>query len=251
MLHCILNSSSGNGRNDAAILTPTLRATMNILLVEDDHKAARLLARGLEEEGFAVTVAHTAEDAGGRCGADCDLVILDWMLPGEDGIALCRTWRGRGVRTPILMLTARDAVADRIAGLNTGADDYLTKPFVFEELLARVRALLRRAGPPQLVRVGDLALDPRTHAVTRAGCELDLTPKEYAILEFLARHVDDIVTRQQLAEHIWHADLIAIDNLIDVHMKNLRRKVDPPGAPPLIRTVRGRGFCLSDGRDHA
>jgi DNA-binding response OmpR family regulator len=155
------------------------------------------------------------------------------------------------VRTPILMLTARDAVADRIAGLNTGADDYLTKPFVFDELLARVRALLRRAGLPELVRVGDLALDPLTHAVTRAGTELDLTPKEYAILELLARHVDDVVTRQQLAEHIWHGDLIAIDNLIDVHMKNLRRKVDPPGAPPLIRTVRGRGFQLSEGRDHA
>jgi DNA-binding response OmpR family regulator len=224
---------------------------MNILLVEDDHKAARLLARGLEEEGFAVTVAHTAEDAGGMPGPDCALVILDWMLPGADGIDLCRTWRGRGARTPILMLTARDAVADRIAGLNTGADDYLTKPFVFDELLARVRALLRRAGQPQSVCVGDLALDPRTHAVTRAGTELDLTPKEYAILELLMRHVDDVVTRQQLAEHIWHADLIAIDNLIDVHMKNLRRKVDPPGAPALIRTVRGRGFRLSDGRGDA
>jgi DNA-binding response OmpR family regulator len=149
------------------------------------------------------------------------------------------------------MLTARDAVADRIAGLNTGADDYLTKPFVFDELLARVRALLRRAGQPLLVCVGDLALDPRTRAVTRAGTELDLTPKEYAILEFLARHPADVVSRQQLAEHVWHADLIAIDNLIDVHMKNLRRKVDPPGSLPLIRTVRGRGFQLSDGRGDA
>ena len=224
---------------------------MKILLVEDDHKAARLLARGLEEEDFGVTVAHTAEDADTQIGPACDLVILDWMLPDADGIALCRTWRARGVRTPILMLTARDAVADRIAGLNTGADDYLTKPFVFDELLARVRALLRRAGQPLLVCVGDLALDPRTHAVTRAGIELDLTPKEYAILEFLARHPDDVVSRQQLAEHVWHADLIAIDNLIDVHMKNLRRKVDPPGALPLIRTVRGRGFHLSDGRGDA
>jgi DNA-binding response OmpR family regulator len=224
---------------------------MNILLVEDDHKAARLLARGLEEEGFSVTAAPTAEDADARFGPDCDLVILDWMLPGEDGIALCRAWRARGVGTPILMLTARDAVTDRIAGLNTGADDYLTKPFVFDELLARVRALLRRAGQPLLICVGDLALDPRTHAVTRAGVGLDLTPKEYAILELLARHADGIVSRQQLAEHVWHADLIAIDNLIDVHVKNLRRKVDPPGALPLIRTVRGRGFYLSDGRGDA
>ena len=195
---------------------------MNILLVEDDHKAARLLARGLEEDGCAVTVAPTAQDADTLFGPDCDLVILDWMLPGADGIALCRAWRARGVRTLILMLTARDAVTDRIAGLNTGADDYLTKPFVFDELLARVRALLRRAGQPLLMCVGDLALDPRTHAVTRAGVELDLTPKEYAILECLACQADGVVSRQQLAEHVWHADLIAIDNLIDVHMKNLR-----------------------------
>jgi DNA-binding response OmpR family regulator len=220
---------------------------MNILLVEDDHKAARLLARGLEEEGFTVTVAHSARAAGTPAVPGCDLVILDWMLPDQDGTALCRAWRACGVHTPVLMLTARDAVADRIAGLDMGADDYLTKPFVFDELLARVRALLRRAerARPGLVRVGDLALDPHTHAVTRAGAALDLTPKEYAILALLARHAGAVVSRQQLAEHVWHADLIAIDNLIDVHMKNLRRKLDPPGTPALIETVRGRGFRLS------
>ena len=227
---------------------------MNILLVEDDQKAARLLARGLQEEGFTVTVVHSAEDAEALAGARCDLVILDWMLPGKDGIALCGEWRGRDIRTPILMLTARDAVADRIAGLNIGADDYLTKPFVFDELLARVRALLRRAelAHPPLQQVADLALDPPSHTVTRGGAELDLTPKEYAILEFLVRHAGNVVSRQQLAEHVWQADLIAIDNLIDAHMKNLRRKVDAPGATALIETVRGRGFRLAArGVDHA
>lgn len=219
---------------------------MRILLVEDDQKAARLLARGLQEEGFAVDVAHSAEAADAQACADCDLVILDWMLPGKQGIALCEELRARGVRTPILMLTARDAVGDRIAGLNTGADDYLTKPFVFDELLARVRALLRRVEleRPALVSVDDLVIDPRSHTVTRAGERLDVTPKEYAILQLLVERAGETVSRLQLAERIWHADLIAIDNLIDVHMKNLRRKVDPPGLPPLIHTVRGQGFRL-------
>ncbi|TFW32233.1 response regulator transcription factor [Massilia horti] len=222
---------------------------MNILLVEDDHKAARLLARGLQEEGFAVDLAQSAADAEARLGPACGLVILDWLLPDKEGIRLCREWRERGVLTPILMLTARDAVADRIAGLNTGADDYLTKPFVFDELLARVRALLRRAerAHPPLLQVAGLVLDPHTHAVTRGGAALDLTPKEYAILELLVRHAGGVVSRQQLAEHVWHADLIAIDNLIDVHMKNLRRKVDPLGAVALVETVRGRGFRLAAG----
>jgi len=220
---------------------------MHILLVEDDHKAARLLARGLEEEGFTVTVAHSAEEADAQTVPRCDLAILDWMLPGKDGIVLCGEWRQRGLHMPILMLTARDGVADRIAGLNTGADDYLTKPFVFDELLARVRALLRRAerSHPALLRIADLALDPHTHEVKRGGAALDLTPKEYAILEFLVRHAGSVVSRLQLAEHVWQADLIAIDNLIDVHMKNLRRKVDAPGSVALIETVRGRGFRLS------
>ena len=220
---------------------------MKILLVEDDRKAARLLARGLEEEGFEIEVAHSAEEADRHIGPGCGLVLLDWMLPGKDGIAFCRDLRERGVHAPILMLTARDAISDRIAGLNTGADDYLTKPFVFDELLARVRALLRRAerAHPPLLIVADLALDPHTHVVTRNGALIDLTPKEYAVLEFLLRHADSIVSRLQLAEHVWQADLIAIDNLIDVHMKNLRRKVDLPGLPVLIQTVRGRGFRLA------
>jgi len=219
---------------------------MHILLVEDDYKAARLLARGLEEEGFGVTLALTAEQANVLVAGQPDAVILDWMLPDQDGIALCAAWRQRGMTLPILMLTARDAVADRIAGLNTGADDYLTKPFVFEELLARVRALLRRSerAHSQLLQVADLTLDPHTRAVHRAGTALVLTPKEFAILELLMRHCGNIVSRQQLAQQVWHADLIAIDNLIDVHFKNLRRKIDADRPISLIRTVRGQGFSL-------
>jgi two-component system OmpR family response regulator len=227
---------------------------MKILLVEDDRKAARLLTRGLREEGFEVEVANCAEEAAAGRVSDCDLVILDWMLPGKDGISLCRQLRAGGVHTPILMLTARDAVADRIAGLNTGADDYLTKPFAFDELLARVHALLRRAraAQPRLLQVADLVLNPQSHAVRRGGIELDLTPKEYMILEFLLRNNGDIISRGQLAEHVWQADLIAIDNLIDVHIKNLRRKVDLPATSSLIHTIRGRGFCLSaEVGDHA
>ena len=220
---------------------------MHILLVEDDHKAARLLARGLEEEGFRVAVAHSAQEAAVCAVAQFDMAILDWMMPGKDGVALCAEWRQAGHRLPILMLTARDAVADRITGLNTGADDYLTKPFVFDELLARVRALLRRTerAQPAMLQVADLRLDPRTRAASRAGASFDLTPKEYAILELLMQRTGAIVSRLQLAEHVWQADLIAIDNLIDVHMKNLRRKVDTPGNPALIETVRGRGFRLA------
>ena len=220
---------------------------MHILLVEDDHKAARLLARGLEEEGFQVVVAHSAQEAATHALARFDMVILDWMMPGKDGVALCAEWRHARHLLPVLMLTARDAVADRITGLNTGADDYLTKPFVFDELLARVRALLRRTerAQPATLRVADLWLDPGTRAAGRAAAGFDLTPKEYAILELLMRRPGAVVSRLQLAEHVWHADLIAIDNLIDVHMKNLRRKVDPPELPALIETVRGRGFRLA------
>lgn len=220
---------------------------MRILLVEDDAKAARLLARGFTEEGFVVDMAHSAEQGDEFAFiTDYDLIVLDWLLPGQDGLSLCRELRRRNVTTPILMLTARDALSDRVAGLNTGADDYLTKPFAFEELLARSRALLRRSEltrAPVLV-VADLTLDPQSHVVRRAGVALDLTPKEFAILEILLRHAGAVVSRSRLAEQIWKADLIAIDNLIDVHIGKLRRKVDAPGSVALIRTVRGRGFCL-------
>ena len=177
--------------------------------------------------------------------------MLDWLLPGKDGLTLCSDLRRRGTATPILMLTARDGLADRVAGLNTGADDYLTKPFAFEELLARSRALLRRSEltRPPVLRVADLSLDPHQHAVLRGETALDLTPKEYAILEILLRHAGEVVSRSRLAEQVWKADLIAIDNLIDVHISKLRRKVDGPGQVALIQTVRGRGFRLAPGAD--
>ncbi|WP_300755497.1 response regulator transcription factor [Janthinobacterium sp.] len=222
---------------------------MRILLVEDDRKAARLLARGLQEEGFVVDVVHSAEDGEEESYAvDYDMIVLDWMLPGKQGIDLCRDLRARAIQTPILMLTARDATADRVVGLNTGADDYLTKPFEFEELLARIRALLRRSdiSRPLVLALADLALDPVSHKVTRGGAVLDLTPKEYAILLILLRQAGEVVSRARLAEQIWQADLIGIDNLIDVHVRNLRGKVDSPGLPQLIHTVRGRGFRLAE-----
>lgn len=228
--------------------------TMRILLVEDDRKAARLLARGLHEEGFVVDVAHSAERADELAWlVDYDLILLDWMLPGNNGIAFCGELRKRGVPTPILMLTAKDAVSDRVVGLNNGADDYLTKPFAFEELLARSHALLRRSemARPVILTVADLTLDPKTHRVTRGGLLLNLTAKEYAILETLMRRHGEVVSRSRLAVQIWSTDLIGLDNLIDVHVSNLRKKVDRLGVQPLIHTVRGRGFTLmveEDGR---
>lgn len=223
-----------------------------ILLIEDDQKAARLLKRGLQEEDFAVDAVHSAEEGEpAALTGDYDLIVLDWMLPAKDGITLCGELRARGLTTPILMLTARDGLGDRIAGLDTGADDYLTKPFAFDELLARIRALLRRSTltqPPQL-KVADLTLEPQSHVVKRAGLVLELTPKEYAILELLMRQAGHVVSRQQLAERIWTADLIALDNLMDAHMRNLRRKLDPEGMPRLIHTVRGQGFRLAEAVD--
>ena len=220
---------------------------MRILLVEDDRKAARLLARGFQEEGFVIDLAYSAEEGDQQAFAtNYDVLVVDWMLPGKDGLALCRDLRLRGVQTPILMLTARDALSDRIAGLNTGADDYLTKPFAFEELLARIRALLRRSEltRPSVLVIADLSLDPLGQRVTRAGQPLDLTRKEYAILEVLMRQAGEVVSRSRLAELVWKDDLVAIDNLIDTHISNLRRKVDPPDRHALIQTVRGRGFRL-------
>ena len=222
---------------------------MRILLVEDDRKAARLLARGLQEEGFVVDVVHSAEEGEDESYAvDYDVIVLDWMLPGKQGIDFCRDLRARAIQTPVLMLTARDATADRVAGLNTGADDYLTKPFEFEELLARIRALLRRSdiSRPLVLALADLTLDPLSHQVTRAGAPLVLTPKEYAILLILLRQAGEVVSRTRLAEQIWQADLIGIDNLIDVHVRNLRGKVDAPGMAQLIHTIRGRGFRLAE-----
>ena len=215
---------------------------MRILLVEDDRKAARLLARGLEEERFVVDVASTGAAGDEMAGVnDYDVIVLDWLLPDKEGIDVCRDLRSRGVSTPILMLTARDSLEDRVIGLNTGADDYLVKPFGFAELLARIHALLRRSDitRPVVLKVADLTLDPSSHRVERGGLRINLTPKEYAILEMLMRRAGQVVTRASLSERVWETEHDGFTNLVDVHVSHLRRKVDTAGASPLIHTVRG------------
>lgn len=221
---------------------------MRILLVEDDRKAARILAKGLTEEGFVVDLAGSGEEAEDLAGInDYDLIVLDWLLPGVPGIDVCRRLRHRRLATPILMLTARDAVVDRVTGLDAGADDYVTKPFAFAELLARIRALLRRAEGVRspVLEVADLRLDPVEHRVSRGGEPVELTAKEYAILEYLMRHAGRLVTRTELGEHVWQEEHDNLTNLVDVHVSHLRRKVDTGRADALIHTVRGRGFRLA------
>ena len=220
---------------------------MRVLVVEDDQEAARLLARGLREEGWVVDVAHSGETGDEMASVNSyDAIVLDWLLPDRDGIAVCQSLRASGLHVPILLLTARDAVEDRVLGLNAGADDYLTKPFAFAELLARLHALLRRSEltRPVLLTVGDLTLDPLSHVVTRGGAPISLTPREYAILETLMRRAGEVVSRVHLGESVWENDLDSLTNLVDVHMSHLRRKVDRGGMPPLIHTVRGYGYRL-------
>ena len=224
---------------------------MRILLVEDDRKGALILSRGLEEEGFTVDLAADGSEAEKVLGAVVyDLVILDWLLPGKQGIDVCRDLRRRDASTPILMLTALDAVEDRIEGLDTGADDYLTKPYAFWELLARIRALLRRSTHARqpLIEVADLTLDPVTHDVTRGGRVIDLTEKEYDILNALARHAGRVMTRTQLTGLFWSEDREHVSNLLEAHISHLRKKIDDEASIPLIRTVRGRGYCLGEER---
>jgi DNA-binding response OmpR family regulator len=221
---------------------------MRLLLIEDDAKAARLLRRGLGEEGFVVDVAETAETGDEMATVtDYDVIVLDWVLQDRPGIALCRDLRARGVPTPVLMLTARSALRDRVAGLDSGADDYLTKPFAFAELLARVRALLRRSAltRPVVLTAADLALDPRARRATRGGRAVHLTPREYAILEVLMRHAGEVVSRAQLAERVWEDEPDGLPNLVDVHVSHLRKKVDGGRPVPLIQTVRGSGYRLT------
>jgi len=220
---------------------------MRVLLIEDDRKAARLLSKGLQEEGFVVDVASTGEDGEEQAALnEYDVVILDWLLPGRDGLAVCRALRASGNSTPILMLTARDSVADRVSGLGTGADDYLTKPFALDELLARIQALLRRSRSvqPVVLKVADLTLDPVTRRVSRGSVVVTLTPKEYAILEVLMRNVGQVVTRTRLAERVWDEASEVLDNLVDAHVSHLRKKVDREASAPLIHTIRGVGYRL-------
>lgn len=223
---------------------------MRILLVEDEPDAAKMLAKGLREHTYAVDVATDGEKALEQAFInDYDLILLDVMLPGKDGFAVCRELRASGASLPILMLTARDAVEDRITGLDRGADDYLVKPFDFHELLARVRALLRR-GPalkPEIITLADLQLDTRARLVWRNHALVELTAKEYALIEYLARRAGEVVTRTDIAEHVWDENFDPFSNLIEVYIQRLRRKIDDGHSLKLIRTRRGEGYTLSDG----
>jgi heavy metal response regulator len=221
---------------------------LRILLVEDEPQIADFIRRGLSENGYSVDVAPDGEEAlQWPSVADFDIIILDVMLPLMDGMAVCRAFRQQGLRTPVLMLTARDAVEDRVRGLDSGADDYLVKPFAFAELLARIRALSRRE--PALLgtelEVGDLLVDTTTRRVTRAGTDVDLTAKEFALLEYLMRHPDQVLSRTIIAEHVWNYDFDNATNVIDVHVKNLRKKIDEGSEQKLIHTVRGAGYRIS------
>jgi len=224
---------------------------VRIIVVEDETKVARALQDGLVAEGYDVSIAHTGEDGFFLINSEgFDLVILDLLLPGRSGLEVLGAIRKRGLRMPVLILTAKDAIEDRVAGLDCGADDYLVKPFAFAELSARVRALLRRGKADSLLRfqVDDLEIDVASRSATRAGHPLDLTAREFDLLEYLARHNGQVVSREMLAKDVWQetARHTPLDNVIDVHIARLRRKVDDPFPRKLVHTVRGVGFVLRE-----
>jgi len=224
---------------------------MRVLVVEDEKKLGELLRRGLREEGYAADLADRGEEALWMARAvPYDAIVLDVMLPGTDGFEICRRLRRDGVWTPVLMLTARDGVDDRVVGLDAGADDYLTKPFSFEELLARLRALVRRAPAerPVTVEVGDLRLDPVAHRVWRGDDELELSAKEFALLELLMRRPGTVLSRSQLLEGAWDMSYERRSNIVDVYIKQLREKIDRPFGSDTIETVRGVGYRLTERR---
>jgi two-component system copper resistance phosphate regulon response regulator CusR len=221
---------------------------MRILLVEDDSSIAGIIAKGLRENAYAVDVAADGDEALYYAeSSHYDFILLDVMLPLRDGYEVCRQLRRRGQRVPILMLTARDSVTDLVTGLDSSADDYLTKPFEFQELLARLRALARRHATirPELLRVADLELSTATHTAARGGHAITLTAKEYALLEFLMLHENCIVGREKIAQHVWDENFDPLSNTIDVHIKRLRSKIDSGFPNPLIHTRRGEGYMLS------
>ena len=221
---------------------------MRILVVEDEPGIANFVRQGLSEAGYAIDVAWNGEDGlSYALSADYDVLILDIMLPKMDGLEMLRELRGRGVKTPTLMLTARDTVENRVDGLDAGADDYLVKPFAFTELLARVRALLRR--PPlqmgTVLSIGDLEMDTSTRDVRRDNVSIELSPREYAVLEYLMRHPNQVMTRTQIGEHVWNFDFYNESNVVDVYIGYLRRKIDLDGQQALIHTIRGVGYRIS------
>ena len=221
---------------------------MRILVVEDERKVANFIRQGLEEEGHTVEVAADGTTALDLVvdGSPYDLVVLDLMIPGRDGFAVLRTARARRVDTPVLILTARDGVSDKVTGLDLGADDYLTKPFAFDEFLARVRALLRRGSSQRapLLRLADLTLDPSTREVGRGTRKIVLTTREYALLEYFLRNAGRVLTRPMIAEHVWGLDFDPESNIIDVYVGYLRRKIDGDGERRLLHTIRGAGYVM-------
>ncbi len=221
---------------------------MRILVVEDEPDAARMLAKGLRENAYAVDIARDGEEACYQASiADYDAIVLDVMIPRLDGVAVCKQLRREGKVVPILMLTARDAIESRIAGLDSGADDYMTKPFALSELLARLRALVRRGSRPLLpdrLVIDGLEIDTRAHRVQKAGKEITLTSREFALLECLARRKGEVVGRAEIAEHVWDENYDAFSNVIEVYVRRLRRKLDTPGTDSMIRTRRGEGYQL-------
>ncbi len=222
---------------------------MRILIVEDDKKVGAFLEKGLKEEQYAVDVCRDGEEAMDLAMVNpYDVIILDIMLPKKDGFAVCRELRQAGVLTPILMLTAKDTVEDKVAGLTEGADDYLTKPFSFEELLARIRALLRRSQDykTKVLKVADLELDPARRQATRAGRKIPLTGKEYALLEYMMRNKGRVLTESMIIEHVWDMNYEGTSNIVNVYINYLRKKIDEAAPVKLIQTVRGYGYMIDE-----
>ena len=220
---------------------------MRVLIVEDNRSLNQSLRMSLEDDGYAVDTAFDGKDGEYLAKiTSYDVIVLDIMLPGKNGLEVCRDLRHEGIRTPVLMLTARDTVDDRVTGLDSGADDYLVKPFALPELRARLRALLRRNAPDKssVLMVGDLKLDPATHRAERGGQPLELTSKEYALLEYFMRNPNRLITREMAEEHVWDYDFEGASNVIDVYVRRLRRKIDDPFEIKLLETVRGAGYRL-------
>ncbi len=224
---------------------------MRILVVEDDPSLHKVTTRRLKENGYAVDDCFDGVEALDYMSVnEYDCILLDWMLPKKDGIAVLKEFREAGHDTPVIMLTAKDSVADRVEGLDHGADDYLTKPFAFDELMARIRALLRRNQSEKTadLKLGDLTMHVASHSVTRGDCTIELTAKEYALLEYFLHNVGTVVTRTQIADHVWNYDFDYDSNVVDVYVRYLRNKIDKDFAYPLIHTIRGTGYVMRD--DH-
>lgn len=222
---------------------------MRILVVEDDRRISNVIKKGLTEDGFAVDAAFDGEEGQYLAeGESYDLIILDIMLPKVDGLTICKELRSKNIKIPVLMLTAKTAVEDRVAGLDSGADDYLAKPFAYMELRSRVHALIRRSKqePSPILKIADLQVDPLKHKATRAEKPIALTPKEFAVLELLLRHKDEVVTRTMVTEHVWDYNFDSMSNVVDVFVAALRRKVDKGAKIPLIHTVHGVGYKISE-----